>query len=277
MSAPAPRVAIIGLGLMGGSLARDLAARSIPVLGFDRRPGVADEAVRQGVIERSLGPDLDGVEQADLIVLATPVDVATDTIPRIAGLARPSSIVTDVGSTKRGILSAAAGAGLGGRFVGSHPLAGDQRSGWTAARSGLYEGATVFVCPSPESSAAALEKVLDLWRSVGARPREIGAAEHDRVMSTVSHLPQVASSALAIVLSEAGFSTADLGPGGRDMTRLADSSPDMWTAIAASNSDNLLASLGALEDVLARLRHLLEKGDREGLREFFESARRLRG
>lgn len=276
MSASPPRVAIIGLGLMGGSLARDLAARSVPVLGFDRREAIAQEAVTAGVIERSLGPDLEGVEEADVIVLATPVDIAANSLPELARRTSPRAVITDVGSTKRSVIAAAEAAGLADRFVGSHPLAGDQRSGWSAARAGLYAGATVFICPTRENSPVAVEKVLELWRSVAARPRELSASDHDRLMATVSHLPQMASSALAIVLKEAGYSTADLGPGGRDMTRLADSSPEMWAAIAHTNADNLLTSVGALEEVLATLRRLLEAGDPQGLRAFFEAGRRLR-
>lgn len=276
MSASPPRVAILGLGLMGGSLARDLAARGIPVLGYDVRPEVANEAVQLGVIERSIAADLAGIEQASVIVLAMPVDAATSILPDVARRSDPAAMITDVGSTKRDILEAAAAAGLEHRFVGSHPLAGDQRSGWAAGRAGLYEGATVFVCAGPGASPAAIETVNELWRSVGGHPRPMDAAGHDRMMSAVSHLPQVVSSALATVLREDGYTAADLGPGGRDMTRLADSSPEMWTAIALSNADNLLMSVRALEGELARLRELLERRDPLGLEGFFEAGRRLR-
>lgn len=270
-------VAIIGLGLMGGSLARDLAGQGIAVLGFDRTAPVLEAALQSGIIERSLPEDLEGLDAARVVVVATPVDAAAALLDPIARRGHPGAVITDLGSTKRDILRAAADAGIGSRFVGSHPLAGDHRSGWNATRTRLYEGATVFVCPGAATEPAAVDGVEGLWRQVGALPIRQDAAEHDRLMSMVSHLPQVVSTALATVLVQGGFTGGDLGPGGKDVTRLAGSSAEMWTAISIANADNLTAALDRLDEIVSRLRRHLAAGDREGIREFFEAGRKLRG
>lgn len=273
---PEGPVAIIGLGLMGGSLARDLAEQGIEVLGFDRQNAVLEAARRSRIIERSLPEDLSGLDAARMVVVATPVDAAASSLPAIAQHSHPDAVITDVGSTKRDILGAAADAGLENRFIGSHPLAGDHRSGWNATRTHLYEGATVFVCPGPATDSATLEAVSSLWRRVGARPVRQDAAEHDRIMATISHLPQAVATALATVMIRGGFTGSDLGPGGRDMTRLADSSAEMWSAISLANSDNLATALESLENTLSDLRKQLASGDRDRLRDFFEAGRKLK-
>ena len=272
-------VAILGLGLMGGSLARDLSALGLRVLGYDGDPATTEAALASGCIHGVLGgtaalrPEPDGavpedpfrgIEEADLVVLALPVAVATDVLERLAHRLG-AVLVTDVGSTKRSIVATARAAGLADRFVGSHPLAGDHRSGWPAARAGLFRGATVFLCPprcaaaeagggaAAERTSAALEQVAALWRWVGGEPQPISAEEHDARMAWVSHLPQAASSALAAALAGSGYGAGAVGPGGRDVTRLAASSPALWTDILLDNADLLepaLASFGALLDGL---------------------------
>lgn len=270
-------VAIIGLGLMGGSLARDLADLGVHVLGYDRHTAIVEAALHSGTIAAPLPHDLAGLDAARIVVLATPVDAAAATLPAVARESHPAALLTDVGSTKRSIAQAASAAGVGQRFVGSHPLAGDHRSGWNAARAHLYEGATVFVCPAPESDITAGESIASLWQAVGAIPVIRDPADHDQVMAMVSHLPQVLATALATVISGEGLSVDDLGPGGRDMTRLAESSPEMWAAISHANADNLTTAISALEDVLSGLRERLTEGDRQGLRDFFDAGRKLRG
>lgn len=270
-------MAILGLGLMGGSLARDLAERGVRVLGFDRQAAIVEAALHGGIIAAPLPEDLTGLEAARIVVVATPVDAAAAALPIVALRSHPAALITDVGSTKENIARAAADAGLGSRFIGSHPLAGDHRSGWNAARTHLYEGATVFVCPDPSSDAAGYETIASLWRSVGGNPVRSNAVEHDRMMAMVSHLPQVVATALATAVMDHGYTAGDLGPGGRDMTRLAESSSEMWAAISLANAENLARAIEALERGLSELRGSLEEGDRQALRRFFEGGRKLRG
>lgn len=263
--------AVIGLGLIGGSVARDLAERGVRVLGCDRDPATLRDALRDGGIHEALGGP-EGTEAVDLVVLAVPVTAAPDVLRRLR--VRAYALVTDVGSTKESIVRAAEDAGIGERFVGSHPLAGDHLSGWSASRTGLFRDARVFLTPTSRTTPGALEQARALWTALGARTEVMDAAEHDRRMAAVSHLPQTLATALGSLLAREGLGRADLGPGARDMTRLAGSSPEMWAAIAADNARHLSAAVGAMQGRLAALRDALDSGDAERLRSFFEEGNR---
>jgi prephenate dehydrogenase len=265
--------AIIGLGLVGGSIARDLAARGVRVSGFDAHDGHLGKALSEGIVHTALDASLSGLMDADLVVIAVPVDEAVDLLERIGGFEIRARLITDVGSTKARIVATASSAGLGNRFVGAHPMAGGHRSGWDASSSGLFDGARVYLCPAAEATDEALDLARALWESLGARPTCLDAAEHDRMLAWTSHLPHVASTAVALALSRVGFGRQDLGPGGRDITRLAGSSPAMWTAIARENAKEIDAALAAAEDEIASFRRALAALDTHALRERFATAR----
>ena len=269
--------AVIGLGLIGGSLARDLAAEGVRVIGHDADAASVTAARREGVIAGEIGDDPHTLEQVDVVVLALPVQAALTELERLAPALGDARLITDVGSTKGSIVAQAQRLGHGARFVGSHPLAGDHRARWAASRTRLFDGATVFLCPARETSEAALHIAHDLWRAVGAEPRIIDAAEHDRRLAWISHTPQLLSTALAGTLAEAGYSPADLGTGGRDMTRLAASDPRVWSDIALDNAPALLACLDATAAQLAVVRLALEERDVEALRRWFTAGREWAG
>lgn len=250
-------VAVIGLGLIGGSVARDLAALGVRVVGHDRDAATVRAARRAGVIDAALGEALEGVETADVVIVAAPVDEAPRIVAALAGRALAARLVTDVGSTKRGVVAAAEAHGLGARFVGAHPLAGDHRWGWAASRRDLFAGARVYLCPAAGAAAEAVALAGSLWRLLGAAPVSGDAADHDALLAWSSHLPQLAATALALTLREAGVDRAQLGPGGRDTTRLAGSSPALWTAIARDNAPALAAAVAQLEHQLGELRAAL--------------------
>lgn len=265
------RIAIAGLGLMGGSLAHDLARSGLDVVAFDPDPATGRRALAGGVVAELAGDALEAFDSADLVVLATPVDVTPallETLSRRPG----DAIITDVGSTKRSTVAAAVAAGLGHRFVGAHPLAGDHRSGWVAARPGLYKEAAVFLCPAPGALPAALEGIAAFWESVGGRTHVLTPFEHDERMAWVSHLPQVVSSSLANALAATGRAPAELGPGGRDVTRLAASSPEVWAPICDSNADLLGAALDVLISELHEFRGALDGQGGHRLLPFLERA-----
>jgi prephenate dehydrogenase len=266
-------VAVLGLGLMGGSLARDLAALGLPVLGYDRDPRTLAAALEEGVVAAPLDPSLAGLAAADLVFLALPVAAAPELLRRALPHLAPGCVLADLGSTKASIVREALRLGVGERFVGCHPLAGDHRAGWDASRPGLLRGARVFLCPTPLTAPAALERVERLWTALGAAPEIVDAGEHDRRLAWTSHLPQALSSALAGTLGRAGLPPAELGPGGRDVARLAASSPEMWTAICLDNAQAVTTALSALEASLARLRSALERGDAGAVEEFFRAGR----
>jgi prephenate dehydrogenase len=265
--------AVVGLGLIGGSVARELAARGLRVLAHDREPRSMEAALREGAVHAALGPGLEGVQEADLLVLAVPVDRASEVLRAALPRLERARLVTDVGSTQRSISAAAEALGVGARFVASHPLAGDHRSGWEASRTGLFREARVFLSPTPSTRGESLRRATELWTELGARPEVVDAAEHDRRLAWTSHLPQCASTALALALEGAGVGRAELGPGGRDATRLAGSSPEMWAAILLDNASEVGAALDALQARLEELREAVEGGDAGRIRALFRAGR----
>jgi prephenate dehydrogenase len=267
-------IAIAGLGLIGGSLARDLAARGIVVLGYDADPATTRAALEAGVIRATLGPDLAGVEAADALVIATPVASAPMVLEAAAPRLHQLRLISDVGSTKQGIIAAAERLGLAANFVGAHPLAGDHRAGWDASRTGLFEGARVFLSPTENTGPAALASAGALWAAIGARSEEVDAATHDRNMAWISHLPQATSTALGLALAGERLGPSALGPGGRDLTRLAGSPAALWTEIALANAAQIGPALLSLEGRLRQLRQALEEGDARLVHDFFAEGRR---
>ncbi|MFA6168242.1 MAG: prephenate dehydrogenase/arogenate dehydrogenase family protein [Gemmatimonadaceae bacterium] len=266
-------VAILGLGLVGGSLARDLAASGVTVWGFDVDSDATRHAFRTGVISKVVDSRLRALEDARTIVLAVPVDEALTLLEQAAPHLRRAALITDVGSTKRRIVQRASALGLASRFVGSHPMAGDHRAGWHASRRGLFEGARVDLCRTPDTSAAVWKRARALWRAVGAKPTERDAAMHDAEMALSSHLPQLLSLALAGTLASRAIERRRLGSGGKEMTRMAASSVEMWAAIL---DDNAVPVLDALETCLAQLgalRGAVERHDRRAVAEAFSAAR----
>jgi prephenate dehydrogenase len=262
---------IVGLGLIGGSLARDLAARGVRVRAYDTDERHLDDSVRAGIVSERIGPTLEDIA-ADLVVIAVPVDVAADVLRRAAPFAGGARLITDVGSTKTGIVEAARTLGIGHQFIGSHPMAGDHRSGWEASRAGLFSDARVYLCPSGAPTQA-LDLACRLWTGLGAHPECVDATEHDRRLAWSSHLPHVVAASIAVAMANAGISRGDLGPGGRDVTRLAGSSPEVWTAIALENAAAIDAALAGAEREIASFRQALTNGDAGELRRRFVAAR----
>lgn len=273
MSGADPDFAIVGLGLIGGSIARDLAALGATVAGYDTDGGTLEQACAEGIVRYRLDASLAGCSRARVIVLAVPVTAAPGVLEHVARLARPDALITDVGSTKQSIESAALRTGVGEQFVGAHPLAGDHRAGWTASRPGLCRGSTVYLCPTPATRERALQEAIAFWRTLGAEPRLTSAAQHDRLLAWTSHLPQAAAFLLAATIARTGIDRAWLGPGGRDTMRLAASPPALWTGIAVDNAARLRAGLAALQACLAELENALEAGDPAGVQRVFEEGR----
>ncbi len=266
------RVGVVGLGLMGGSLARALAARGVRVLGFDRDRNSLDAAVAEGMVHEPLDDSLAGVERADVVVLATPVAATARLLTRLGDRLAGPALIMDVASTKRSIVAAAEAAGLGPRYVGAHPLTGSHRSGWGASRASLFEEARVFLCPSSSTTPDALRLAESFWRSLRAGVEVLDADTHDEQMAWRSHLPQAVSTALALTLRQANVARSALGPGGRDMTRLAGGDPDLWTGIVGDNAPAILQALDAMEQQLRYFRERLAAGE-DGVRECFSDGR----
>jgi prephenate dehydrogenase len=260
------RVTIAGLGLMGGSLARALAALAPPpaVAVVDLDPTTLAAAADAG-IAYELHESLADAPAADLLVLAMPVSSIVATL-RAGGAA----VITDVGSVKLAPLRAAAEGGVADRYAGSHPLCGDHRGGFPAARADLYARCTVYVMSDGAPAARAV--VNAVWRAMGATVVELDAAAHDTLVAHTSHLPQLTASALAATLADSGVGMHELGPGGRDTTRIAASDAELWTDIVVHNRVLLADLLAALEANVHALRNALGAGDARAVHELLSRA-----
>ncbi len=275
------RIGIVGLGLIGGSVA--LAVRrawpAAALAGVDADAAAVREARARGVVDEA-SCDLDALDKADVIVLAAPVRANAAVLAALAargGVARREDVLlTDTGSTKRDILAAARRAGVQNRFVGGHPLAGAAVAGLTHARASLFDERPWLLTPDGDTPSEHLARLERFVAALGAVPTVVSADGHDRVMAAVSHLPQLVASALMQVAGEMAGADglAFAGKGLTDTTRLASSPPAIWRDVCAANADHLAPAIGRLIEVLARLRADLPRGD--ALEEVFTSARHWR-
>lgn len=270
---PGTRVAVIGLGLMGGSLARALAAQGAHLLGYDREPGHLEDARRAGVVHEALDGSLQGVAAADVVLLALPADATIHALAVLAPHLAGARLVMDVASIKADIVAAAEAAGIGATFAGAHPLTGSHRSGWGASHAALFDGARVFLCPTRVTTAETMRLAESFWHALRAGTETLDAARHDHEMAWRSHLPHLVSSALAVTLRDAGIRRSALGPGGRDMTRLSGGSLSMWAPIVEGNAAEIVTALRACEARLCHLREALEQRDDVAARQHLADAR----
>lgn len=271
---PFESVAILGLGAMGGSLARALSAleERPRVVGWSPLGAERDAASNAGAVDDAPAEWRDAASGVDLVVVAAPLAVSCDLMEGLAGATPTETTLTDVASLKLPILRAATEAGVQDRWVGSHPMTGSEESGFSASRPDLYRGARVWTVAETEAQGRA-EQVGAFWRSVGARPAAIDAADHDRLMALASHLPQLASNALAGVLSRSDVAPDQLGPGGADMTRLSASSAAMWRDIFEHASPELVQGLDDLAEAVGRIADLFRKGDLEAVERLMDETR----
>lgn len=268
---------VVGLGLMGGSLARALKESGDPLRihasSLDRSD--LERALDEGIVDRALDDAGEVAEGADILVYATPLDATLRLLEAHRERIPEETVVTDVVSLKEPVARKIRELGLGHQWVGSHPMAGSERSGFGAARADLFRDAPVFLVRDG-AAAAAEDGVKALWSRVGARTRWVGADEHDRLMIWASHLPQLVSNALAASLARAGVSPADLGPGGRDMTRLAGSAPELWRGLLEAGGERETEALAAVTKELKSLVTLLRSGESEEIEAYMEATRRWR-
>lgn len=270
-----PAVTVVGLGVMGGSLARGLAGLGHPPVAWSPDPDERRLALETGAVARAPDTLAEAVADADLVILAAPLEAVCRLTEEIPGSCPPDAVLSDVASLKAPVLQAARRAGVVSRWVGCHPMAGSEASGFEASREDLYDDARVWLVAAPDAQTAA-ERVARLWKELGARATRIGAEEHDRLMALVSHLPQLASNALSLVLSDAGISLDELGPGGRDSTRLAGSNPSIWRDILRYGSPQLVDGLRALAEEAETLAALVETQDLAAVEEVMTRTRSWR-
>jgi prephenate dehydrogenase len=270
------KIGIVGLGLIGGSIA--LASREIwpssLVVGVDCKD-VLETAMRLHAIDVA-ADDLVVLAEVDLVILAAPVRQNIDLLEQLDDHVRQPAVVTDTSSTKRTIVDAARRLPPRFTFIGGHPLGGAAKGGLEHARPDLFAGRPWLLTPASDASGEAIEKLFAFVTALGAEPRVVSVAAHDRMLAYLSHLPQLTASALMQVIGDAvgedGLALA--GRGLLDTTRLASSPSGIWTDIAATNADEVRAALDGLIAVLTDLRADVEKGER--LTDVFTAANRWR-
>jgi prephenate dehydrogenase len=262
------RVAVVGLGLIGGSIA--LAARErlqAEVSGWDQHDAAIDAALSRGAISSGAGSLASAVAAADAVFTAAPVGALPQLVHEVLTHAPGHAVVTDVGSTKRTLVETISDA----RFIGGHPLAGAETSGVQNASADLFDGSTWYLTPGAASGADAVTRVEQLIGAFGATVTRLSAAEHDRLMAAVSHLPHVFANVLLSHLLATGGSSV-LGPSFRDATRVAGSNPAVWSAIYLDNRDELVLAIDHAIDLLQAVRGDLDRGDAESLMAWCEQA-----
>jgi len=275
------RVAIVGLGLIGGSigLALHKAKAAQQVVGYDLGKGISNQARKIGAIDEPYSTLADAVRGADLIILATPVGAMRSLLQDIATTATPGAVVTDVASTKAQIISwAEEFLPTSVAFVGGHPMTGKELSGVESADAALFQGRIYCLTPTAHTRPVAINKVSILIEALGARVRFLEPAEHDGQVAGISHLPFVASVALMKTVAEgpAWGDAAMLAAGGfRDMSRLAAGNPEMYRDICLTNSEALTRWLNEYITTLSELRDRIAVHDRS-LAETFARAQQLR-
>ncbi|HSQ49658.1 MAG TPA: prephenate dehydrogenase/arogenate dehydrogenase family protein [Nitrospiraceae bacterium] len=280
------QVAIVGVGLIGGSLGMILRRKGLAskVVGIGRRVENLKTAVELGAIDSYVVDAKDGVRDADLVVLATPVDTYDRHLTEWASCLKQGAIVTDVGSVKGLLVEQAERAMPAGvHFVGAHPIAGKEKTGVVAGSDQLFKGARCIITPTKTTNPEALEQVRAMWQETGSVVLTMDVHLHDKILGAVSHLPHVAAFALMNALAEIRdqqIPSLDLeshsGGGLRDTTRIAASSPEMWRDIFLWNRDNVVAFIEAYERSLSQLKQLIRVGDAAGIEKELERAKQER-
>lgn len=277
------KITLVGVGLLGGSLGLAIKQRRLAgrVDGYVRRPASVVECLQRGVVDQATLDLPAAVQDADLVILCTPLAQMGPLAAQMLSSLKPGTIVTDVGSVKAPVIQAleAAVEGVGAHFVGSHPMAGAEKMGVVAARADLFINAVCVLTPTARSSKPAVQRLEQFWKQVGARPIQLKPEVHDELVGRSSHLPHVVAAELAncvldparpkeqVMLCASGF---------RDTTRIASGSPEMWRDIALANRKHLSHLLGAFIDDLREFQVALDNGNTQAIEEFFVKAKQRR-
>ena len=274
---PLGNVAIVGVGLIGGSIGLALRQRGLAetVVGIGRRQVSLRIARRVGAVTNTTIELAKGVAEAELVVVCTPVGRIVDDVRQAALRCPEGTLITDAGSAKRIIVEALdAGLPRGCRFLGSHPLAGSEKSGAGNASADLFEGRVAIVTPTPNTRTEDFQRIEEFWEGLGSVVIQMSPAEHDRALAMSSHLPHVAAAALAATLPEKYFRLA--GTGMLDTTRLAAGDPELWKQILMFNRENVVAALEQYGAKLTALHAALRDGNQDELARILTAAKKNR-
>jgi prephenate dehydrogenase len=271
-------IAILGFGLMGASLALGLRKRGFTgrIIGYARREETRSRALELNIADAVFADPSEAVREADIIVICVPIWTIAKLAEEIIPALKPGAVVTDVGSTKSELLKMMEPLFAGSKawFVGSHPIAGSEKTGIDAGHPDLYEGRLTVVCPSADTPEAAEQTVSGLWKSAGSEVVEMSPAEHDAMLASTSHLPHMIAAALArsVADGDPAIKADFCGTGFKDTTRVASGSADMWVDIIDTNRVALEAELDRFHDELQGLITILRGGNGDDIRQWLETA-----
>ena len=277
------RLCIVGVGLMGGSLAKDLRRLSLcgEVIGCSRKRENLERARELGIIDAYYLDPAKAVAGADLVVLAVPLGAMAAVMAAMSPGLASNAVLTDVGSAKCSVIEAARAVfgAMPENFVPAHPIAGTEHSGVEAARQGLFQGCRVILTPTAQTRPEAVNRVRDMWQAVGAEVLEMDPAHHDQVLAATSHLPHMLAYTLVDMLGqmEERVEMFRYAAGGfRDFTRIASSDPQMWHDICIANRDALVDALEQFQADLGVAVAAIRDGDGKTVKEIFTRAKALR-
>ncbi|MCS7164643.1 MAG: prephenate dehydrogenase [Thermodesulfovibrio sp.] len=272
-------VSIVGVGLIGGSLALALKEKKLTqkIIGYGRNEQRLKEALKLGIID-SYTTSFKDACQAELIVLATPTGIFESIIMDMIKHLKEETIIIDVGSVKKSVIDIFERIlPKGVYFVGTHPIAGSEKTGFENARGDLFKKAKVIITPTENTNKSALERITNLWQKLGAQVEFMSAEHHDKVYALVSHLPHLICFCMVNTVSEMDKSFINYaGSGFKDATRIAKSSPEVWRDIFLMNDKNILECLEVFIKNIEKIKNMLYKKDSEQIEKFIEKAKKLR-
>ncbi len=275
-SPPFTEIAIVGVGLIGGSIAAAVKQRGLAknIVGIGRSRDRLNAAQQSGLVD-AVSVDVAATGSSDFVIVCTPVDRIAADVRAVAGASRCGALITDAGSVKGTICHDLAG-GLrnGTTFVGSHPLAGSEKTGWEHAQADLFQNRLCVITPCPNDSALAVRTVDEFWQSIGMNTRQMSPEEHDRALALTSHLPHAVAAALSSMLSSEVRDFA--ATGFRDTTRIASGDPSIWTGIFLQNAESITMQIDVLIERLIQLRDLASQQDADGLDALLSQAKHKR-
>jgi len=276
------KIGFVGLGLIGGSIAKAIkhAEPEYELVAYDIVQEALLPALKEGVITRALPEVNEEFSECDMVFLCAPVTENDHSLQKLAGYLKDGAILTDVGSVKGDIHTHIEKLGLTACFIGGHPMAGSEKTGYGNAREDLFENVYYMITPTAQTSEKALECYKRLVKKMGAIPLVVSPEKHDYVTGAISHLPHVIAASLVNLIQEEdkqdGIMKMIAAGGFRDITRIASSSPEMWEAICMTNAENIIRLLASYIEDLQKIREKIQQHDREQIRAFFSSARDYR-
>jgi prephenate dehydrogenase len=277
------KITIIGVGLLGGSIGLAARRRKLAdeIAGYVRRKSSLRDCEKAGAVDYATTDILAAVYNADLVILCTPLAQMRSLVQQFLPALKPGAVVTDVGSVKTDVVRELESLlkKSGAHFIGSHPMAGAEKTGVAAARENLFENAVCVLTPTKKSAASSVRKLEQFWKSLGAWVLKLDATQHDLLVSRTSHLPHVIAAALANLVLNPANPKAQAGlcaTGFRDTTRIASGSPEMWRDIALANHKNISQSVDAFMAELKKFQAALKGGDARAVEKIFTTAKQRR-